>query len=221
MSAELMGALVRRAGHRIRMSGDATTATAEIVRRDDPEFTYRATFTLDDAKAAGLLGKDVWKRYPAAMLLARAVSAVCRAGAGDVLAGVSYVPEELGEAPDWVDEAPVTRLVAIEPEAEKPSAASPAEPPKRRRRTKAEMDEARRLEQEAAVEAIAEEPATVAESLEEEWENGWLLRLDAEKDAGNLEKIRNLGEEATAHSRPDLLGQAREAWSIVQQASAS
>ena len=74
MSAELMGALVRRAGHRIRMSGDATSARAEIVRRDDPDYTYRSTFTLDDAKQAGLLNKDVWKKYPAAMLLARAGS---------------------------------------------------------------------------------------------------------------------------------------------------
>lgn len=157
MSAELMGALVRRAGHRIRMSGDAVQAAAEIVRLDDPGFTYRATFTLDNARAAGLLGKDVWKKYPAAMLLARAVSAVCRAGAADVLAGVSYVPEELGDVPDWIEEAPITRLAAVPPEhstaaglvipeEEPKEPAAQEEPPKRRRRTKAEMEAARAAE---------------------------------------------------------------------------
>src|SRR6478752_104360 len=203
MSAELMGALVRRAGHRIRMSGDSTTASAEIVRRDDPEFTYRATFTLDDAKAAGLMGKDVWKKYPAAMLLARAVSAVCRAGAADVLAGVSYVPEELGEAPEWIEEAPVLRLKALEPDvvepADQPKIDDAAkEPAKRRRRTKAEMDEARRQQQAEAVakldermadnearlagpsdpEGEARQETAVAEANEEEWVNDWLLDLE-------------------------------------------
>lgn len=170
MSAELMGALVRRAGHRIRMSGDATKAAAEIVRTDDPGFTYTATFTLENARQAGLLGKDVWKKYPAAMLLARAVSAVCRAGAADVLAGVSYVPEELGEQPDWVEEAPVSRLQVVAPEessasapaapeadsapaVEQPSDQAPAEQaPKRKRRTRAEMDAARAEEQRQALE---------------------------------------------------------------------
>jgi hypothetical protein len=51
---------------------------------------------MDEAKAAQLLGKDVWKKYPAAMLRARAISAMARAMFPDAINGVSYTPEELG-----------------------------------------------------------------------------------------------------------------------------
>ena len=219
MSAELMGALVRRAGHRIRSTGDSTSATAEIVRRDDPEFTYRSTFTLDDAKQAGLLSKDVWKRYPAAMLLARAVSAVCRAGAADVLAGVSYVPEELGEQPEWVEEAPVTRLAVAPAEAEEPEQPAAQEEPapaKRRRRTKAEMEAARAAE-ENVIDAQLPEQQPVAEANEEAWVNAWLIDLDQAIEAKDLAAIGLLGSKAATGNRRDLVAQAREAWQSVHE----
>jgi hypothetical protein len=97
LSAELMLALVQRAGHRIRIletSGDK--AVVEGVRRDDPDYPCRAEFTIDEARAAGVTGKDNWKKYPAAMLRARAISALCRMQFADVLMGASYTPEELG-----------------------------------------------------------------------------------------------------------------------------
>jgi hypothetical protein len=95
-SAGLMSALVRRAGHRLRVIGDDTHAVAEIVRADDPEFTFRSEWTMDRAKAAGLAGKGVWKSYPAAMLKARAISEVARDACQEALSGVIYTPEELG-----------------------------------------------------------------------------------------------------------------------------
>ena len=55
-SAGLISALVRKAGHRLRVTGDDTRAVCEIVRHDDPDFTFRAEWTLDRAKAAKLLG---------------------------------------------------------------------------------------------------------------------------------------------------------------------
>jgi hypothetical protein len=97
-SAGLMSALVRRAGHRLRVTGDDTHAVAEIVRADDPDFTFRAEWTMDRAKAAGLTGKGVWKSYPAAMLKARAISEVARDACQEALSGVIYTPEELGAA---------------------------------------------------------------------------------------------------------------------------
>lgn len=241
MSAELMGALVRRAGHRIRMSGDANGAAAEIVRSDDPGFTYRATFTIDNARQAGLLGKDVWKKYPAAMLLARAVSAVCRAGAADVLAGVSYVPEELGDAPDYVEEAPVSRLKAITPEpparvaqeaegaepaVEQPSDPEPAPtevPAKRRRRTKAEMDAARAAETVVDLPAEAdlagpsdlEGEATVAEANTDRWAEEWLIDLEQAVEAKDIGAISALGTKAASGDRRDLVAMARTAWNDV------
>lgn len=95
ISPALMSALVRRAGHKLRVTGDDTHAVAEIIRADDPDFTFRSEWTLDRAKKAGLAGRGPWSKYPANMLKARAISEVCRDACQEVVAGV-YTPEELG-----------------------------------------------------------------------------------------------------------------------------
>lgn len=94
-SAQLIGALVRNAGHTLRVTGTDTQAVAQIIRRDDPEFTFEAVWTIERAKQAGLAGKQVWKSYPAAMLKARAITEVARDACPEVLAGVAYTAEEL------------------------------------------------------------------------------------------------------------------------------
>ena len=94
-SADLIASLVRKAGHKLRVTGDDQSATAQIIRADDPDFTFEVTWTMERAQRAGLTGKGVWKQYPAAMLKARAITEVARAGAGDALFGVIYAPEEL------------------------------------------------------------------------------------------------------------------------------
>lgn len=99
-SAQLMAALVRRAGHRLRIMGDTQSATCEIVRTDDPDFTFTTTWTLDRAKDAGLLSNDMWRKYPANMLKARAISECCRDACPDVVVGFGYTPEELGDPTD-------------------------------------------------------------------------------------------------------------------------
>lgn len=96
-SAQLIGGLVRRAGHRLRVTGDDKRAVAEIIRRDDPEFVFRSEWTMSRAQAAGLSGKSVWKQYPAAMLKARAITEVARDACPEALAGVAYTAEELGD----------------------------------------------------------------------------------------------------------------------------
>lgn len=101
-SAQLIGGLVRRAGHKLRVTFDrkSMTATAEIVRADDPEFSFRSVWTMDRAKDAGLANKDVWKKYPDAMLKARAITEVARDAAPESLYGVIYTAEELGAEVD-------------------------------------------------------------------------------------------------------------------------
>ena len=98
-SAQLMGALVRRAGHILRVQGDDTHATATVRRKDDPEFEFTATWTLQRAAKAGLTSKagSSWSKYPAAMLKARAISEVARDACPEVLAGM-YSTEELDDA---------------------------------------------------------------------------------------------------------------------------
>lgn len=116
----LMQALVRRAGHRLRVEltgtveGGDVTATATLVRSDDPDYTFTAVWTPHRAHRAGLCtyvqdkgvwsvrassqsGKPKpWQAYTEAMLKARAISEVCMEGATDVMMGKVYVPEELG-----------------------------------------------------------------------------------------------------------------------------
>ena len=111
-SAELIASLVRRAGHKLRVTGDDTQAVAQIIRSDDPDFTFEARWDEKKARAAGLWGKGNWAKYPAAMLRARAITEVARAGASDALFGVVYSPEELGAKVDEegkpVDAKPLT-----------------------------------------------------------------------------------------------------------------
>lgn len=106
-SAALIGGLVRRAGHKLRVTGNNQYATAQIVRADDPDFTFEVTWELTrnqngnpNAEDAGVLGKQVWKNYPAAMLKARAITQVARDACEEVLFGLHYTPEELGAETD-------------------------------------------------------------------------------------------------------------------------
>lgn len=143
-SSGMVSALVRRAGHRLRAGYDAKTRTGwcEIVRNDDPEFTYRAEWTLQRAVDANLVqiregkpwarDKDgrpkPWERYPEAMLKARAITECARDACEEALNGVRYTPEELGAEVDEVGEPiRVTSVRADQPTGEQPAAA-PAEP---------------------------------------------------------------------------------------------
>ena len=114
-SAGLISGLVRRAGHRLRqrIEHDADgnpIGVCEIVRSDDPDYTFRAEWTYARAVDAGLIvlkdGKPYardkegrpkpWERYPEAMLKARAVTECAREACEEVLFGLHYTPEELG-----------------------------------------------------------------------------------------------------------------------------
>lgn len=102
ISSQLMASLVRNAGHRLRvqiLKDDAGKrfARASLWRKDDPEFEFTAEWTWERATQAGLTSKDSWKNYSANMLKARAISEVCRDACPEVLAGISYTPDELGE----------------------------------------------------------------------------------------------------------------------------
>jgi hypothetical protein len=96
ISAKLMAALTRRAGHQIRTVGDEKQATCTITRRDTQEQTV-LTFTLADAEKAGLAGKDMWKKYPKRMLENRAISACVRLACPEVTMAVAQTPDELGD----------------------------------------------------------------------------------------------------------------------------
>lgn len=92
---DVMVALLRRAGYGVTwLESTAQSATLKLVHPNGDE--HVETFDMKRAKAAGLGGRDIWRKYPDAMLRARATSAAARAFAADVLSGC-YVPDEVAE----------------------------------------------------------------------------------------------------------------------------
>lgn len=105
-SASLIASLVRLAGHRLRVTSNASKAVCIISRSDDPEFPFKSEWTLERAKAAGLTSNPSWQKYPEAMMKARAITEAARDACPEVLSGVQYTAEELG-APETVTNTPV------------------------------------------------------------------------------------------------------------------
>lgn len=99
MSADIMAAVVRRAGHKLRIREHGMSVTASLIRNDDTDYTFEVTWDEAKARRAGLWGqRGPWAQYPAQMLRSRAITEVCRQGASDALAGTIYSPEELEPA---------------------------------------------------------------------------------------------------------------------------
>jgi len=99
-SAELMRALVIRAGHKISIVERSRTRAVIEIHRSDKDKPYRAEFTWQDAVTAELTGKDSYQQYPSAMLVARATAMAVRDECPDVLFGIIYTPDELGATTD-------------------------------------------------------------------------------------------------------------------------
>jgi CBS-domain-containing membrane protein len=109
LAAELIAVLRRVPGAVFEVAAstnDHCTVLAARPGRPEREFT----FTMDDAKAAGLTSKDNWKKYPRAMLRSRAITEAARAVFPDSTLGV-YDPDELGAVTNDAGE-----IVAMPPE---------------------------------------------------------------------------------------------------------
>ncbi|WP_172121446.1 hypothetical protein [Actinomyces faecalis] len=120
LGADAMAALVRRAGHRLRVTVDGPeSVTAVVIRADDPDFEFSVTWDRAKAERAGLWGqRGPWSQYPDQMLRNRAISEVCRQAASDALAGVVYTPEEVESIPDRPAQGSDREAVACEPASE-------------------------------------------------------------------------------------------------------
>lgn len=98
LSAELMLALAYQNIPGFEFSIDITTDQLCKVTGTRPgRKPVTITFNMTDANRAGLAGGNNWKKYPQAMLRARAISALMRIVAPDAIRGI-YTPEELGQS---------------------------------------------------------------------------------------------------------------------------
>ena len=97
LSADLMGAITRSSRSCLYLRETVATperVTMTTARTDDPDHEFTRTWTLEDAKRAGLAGSSTWRSYPRQMLRARCLSEICRAVFPEVVGGF-YVPHEL------------------------------------------------------------------------------------------------------------------------------
>jgi len=135
LAPEGMRALVLKAGHRIDVKVCMNDEVILYGRRADSGSEATVRWTMKDAQLAGLAGRGAWKTYPRAMLLARATSELCRMLFADVVAGLSYTPEEAASiaGSDWdgtpsepplfiesptITTEPITAAVVADPEPE-------------------------------------------------------------------------------------------------------
>ncbi len=116
MSALMMNTLVRQAGHSITKdkSSDETICILHGKRADTGD-TWSESFSMEDAKKAGLLGSVVWKSYQKDMLFARALSRLARQLFPDVIKGCYVEKEiELAEPLDSEMETPEVETIEID-----------------------------------------------------------------------------------------------------------
>lgn len=111
LAAEAQRALVLAAGHELWVEEASATRVTVVGRRRDSEISTRVTWTIDDAKRAGLAGKPNWRSYPRQMLLARASAELSRAVFADAIGGL-FATEELVDDLGDVADLPVGEVTA-------------------------------------------------------------------------------------------------------------
>ncbi len=126
MAGQLMVALVQRAGHRFEIMENTDERAVCKLTRGDTGIVRISTYTVEDAKKAGLVGKDTWVKFRRAMILNRCISECCRYGAPDVLGGMIYTPEDFGST---VVPGGMVLVEQVEPPLAQPSMPPPGLPP--------------------------------------------------------------------------------------------
>lgn len=122
----MMGLLKGRAdygGAEIQSSPTSAKCTIKRIFKNGTVETQTGEFTIEQARAAKLTGKDNWVGYPQQMLEARAIAFAARKAYPDVLAGV-YTSEEVQDFEEPKNVTPVKTQQA----AQKAAKASEPEP---------------------------------------------------------------------------------------------
>ncbi len=96
LKADAMLARFQAAGGKVNWTSYTDTVVAGVFSHPAGG-SVEVQWTIEQARTAGLTGKDVWKQYPRAMLRARVVSEGIRTVYPGVAVGV-YTPEEIADA---------------------------------------------------------------------------------------------------------------------------
>jgi len=95
ISARMMSALIRRAGHQIVVKENSDVSCTLIGKRCDTGESQGASFTIQEAQKAGLVKPGGgWTKWPKDMCFARALSRLSRQLFSDVI-GIGYVEGEI------------------------------------------------------------------------------------------------------------------------------
>lgn len=95
ISARMMNALIRKAGHQINKKESTNTKCVLIGKRVDTGETSTSTYSIEDARMAGLVKQGGgWTKFPQDMCYARALSRLARQLYSDVI-GIGYVEGEI------------------------------------------------------------------------------------------------------------------------------
>ena len=117
LSANLMAAAIQRSQYAFRVrehSDEACVIEFFGPRIDEPgmESIGTSSFTMDDAKKAGLAGSETYKKFPRNMLYARALSNGAKWYCPDVFGGgPAYTPDELTDQVTYDGDGQVVSVV--------------------------------------------------------------------------------------------------------------
>lgn len=131
ISAEGQRALVLAAGHSIRVKALTPEKCTLVGTRIGETEGTEVSYTLDEAKRAGIARGNNWANHPTDMLLARATTRLCRAVFPDVTGGLSSTEEVFDYEVEADEDGPATtvRRKAPAPRRKAAPKANPADEP--------------------------------------------------------------------------------------------
>jgi hypothetical protein len=108
VDSTLQRAMARNAGYDVRVTEATDTKATVRVLVNGSTVVGTASYTIDEARAAGLTSKDNWKRHTTDMLVARATTRAIKWFCAEALIGGALSPDEV----DDLSDDPVTVLTA-------------------------------------------------------------------------------------------------------------
>lgn len=121
LSANLIGAAIKRSQRYNYRVKHLAEDKCSITFMENGQDIGESTFTMEDAKTAGLDQGDNWRKYKRNMLFARALSNGAKWFCPDVFGGPVYTPDELGETIDGETGEIIQNVIEHEASAEEDS----------------------------------------------------------------------------------------------------